>query len=80
MTKPLDRLIAEERLQQLREALLDLPPQMRQCVLLRLDQELKYREIAEVMNIAVNTVKSQLAQAKDRLRTRLEESFTDFQM
>ncbi len=51
---------------------------MRQCVLLRLDQEMKYREIADVMNIAVNTVKSQLAQAKDRLRTRLAGSFKGF--
>lgn len=80
VSKPLDRLLIEERLQQLRSALLDLPPQMRQCVLLRLDQEMKYREIADLMDIAVNTVKSQLAQAKERLKTRLEGSFSRFEM
>ncbi len=80
VTRPLERLLDEERLQQMRAALLDLPPQMRQCVLLRLDQEMKYREIAELMNIAVNTVKSQLAQAKERLKARLVEDFTDFQL
>jgi RNA polymerase sigma-70 factor (ECF subfamily) len=68
---PLAGILADERVQLLRQALESLPPQMRRCVLLRIDQELKYREIAEVMQIAVDTVKSQISQAKDRLEREL---------
>ena len=68
---PLDHLVAEERRSTLREALSELPPQMRRCVLLRLDRDLKYREIASLMQISVDTVKSQLSQARSRLQARL---------
>jgi RNA polymerase sigma-70 factor (ECF subfamily) len=68
---PLDGLIAEERRRAVREALAELPPQMRRCVVLRLDRDLKYREIAALMQISVNTVKSQLGQAKVRLEEKL---------
>jgi RNA polymerase sigma-70 factor (ECF subfamily) len=68
---PLDGMLAEERRSTLREALAELPPQMRRCVLLRLDRDLKYREIASLMQISVDTVKSQLAQARSRLQARL---------
>ena len=57
-----------ERREQLRSALEELPPRMRDCLLLRLDKGLKYREIAEIMNTRVDTVKSQLYQAKERLK------------
>lgn len=69
--EPLDDLLAEERVRVLRDALDELPPQMRRCVRLRLDQDLKFREIAVLMQISIDTVKSQMAQAKQRLRTRL---------
>jgi RNA polymerase sigma-70 factor (ECF subfamily) len=72
---PLSELLADERLQLLRRALDGLPPQMRRCVLLRIDQNLKYREIAEVMQIAIDTVKSQISQAKDRLERELGRHF-----
>jgi len=64
---PLAGLLADEQVGRLRQALQDLPPQMRRCVLLRIDQNLKYREIAGVMQISIDTVKSQLSQARDRL-------------
>jgi len=64
---PLAGLLADEKVELLRRALADLPPQMRRCVLLRIDQNLKYREIAGVMQISIDTVKSQLSQARQRL-------------
>ena len=67
----LDELLTAERQRKSREALDALPPQMRRCVLLRIDQNLKYREIAAVMQISIDTVKSQLSQARDRLGTKL---------
>jgi RNA polymerase sigma-70 factor (ECF subfamily) len=74
-SSPLDELLLDERKRVMREALDNLPPQMRRCVLLRIDQNLKYREIAAVMQISIETVKSQISQARDRLETRLGRYF-----
>jgi RNA polymerase sigma-70 factor, ECF subfamily len=63
----LEDVIHREQLAKIRAALQDLPPQMRQCCLLRYEQNLKYQEIATVMNISVETVKAHLFQAKKRL-------------
>jgi|SRR6185312_2576616 len=71
----LDGLLDRERKQKMRQALGALPPQMRRCVLLRIDQNLKYREIAVAMQISIDTVKSQISQARDRLETELGRYF-----
>ncbi|HEX6898595.1 MAG TPA: sigma-70 family RNA polymerase sigma factor [Thermoanaerobaculia bacterium] len=55
----------------LRNAVADLPPQMRRCVLLRVYQGLKYREIADVLGISLDAVKAHLGQAKTRLQQSL---------
>jgi RNA polymerase sigma-70 factor (ECF subfamily) len=60
-----------EQLATLREALDSLPPKMRRCALLRFQQDLKYREIAEVMKIQIDTVKAHIGQAKQLLQKRL---------
>jgi len=65
---PLDQVIDGERLELLRQAMDELPDQMRRCITLRIGEGLKYREIAEVMQISVQTVKAHLAQARERLR------------
>ena len=74
---PLDRMLAGERWDLLRQEVEELPPRMRCCLLLRLDQGLRYREIATIMSISVQTVKSQLHQARERLKERLSVHFTD---
>jgi RNA polymerase sigma-70 factor (ECF subfamily) len=61
-----------EEVAALRKALATLPPQMRTCVLLRLYQDLKYREIAETLHVSIDTVKSQIGNAKIRLRKILQ--------
>jgi RNA polymerase sigma-70 factor (ECF subfamily) len=72
--EPLTRLQEEERMKDAHEAFESLPPQMRRCVLLRA-QGLKYREIAEVLQVSIETVKSQLHQAKQRLRELLGDRY-----
>lgn len=52
----------------LREAIQKLPPRTRQIVRLRFGHALKYREIAVLLGVSVETVKSQLHQAKASLR------------
>jgi|ERR1700688_462787 len=65
---PLAETLRRERRDSLRAKLDQLPPQMRRCVYLRLDQDLKYREIAILMNISIETVKAHLHQAQKRLK------------
>lgn len=72
---PLHSVLTEERARLLREAVDDLPPRMRQCVLLRLDRGLKYREIAILLHVTEDTVKAQLFQARQRLHRALGEHF-----
>lgn len=74
---PLDQTLADERARLLRAAVEELPAKMRQCLLLRIDHDMKYREIAAVLQISIETVKSQLFQAKERLKERLAEHFPE---
>jgi RNA polymerase sigma-70 factor (ECF subfamily) len=68
---PLADLLVGERKQKLHEAMGELPPQMRRCVELRVNHDLKYREIAELMHVSIDTVKAHLFQARQLLKTRL---------
>ena len=74
---PLDGVLADERSKLLRSALEDLPVQMRRCVLLRVDQDLKYREIADLMKVSIDTVKAHLFQARQALKSKLGDYFDD---
>ncbi len=65
---PLDQVLNRERMQMLRQAMEELPEQMRRCLNLRIEADLRYREIAEIMQISVQTVKAHLAQAREKLR------------
>ena len=73
----LDMMLTEERVRKLHEALEDLPPQMRRVVLLRVNGDLKYREIADVMHVSIETVKAHLYQARQQLWNRLADYFAD---
>lgn len=75
----LEGLLTDERRKLLRDALEELPPRMRRCVLLRLDHDLKYREIAAILRVSVETVKAQLFQARQRLHHSLGEYFGDLE-
>ena len=65
---PLEEVLDEERFQLLHQAMGELPEQMRRCLTLRIAHELKYREIAEVMQISIQTVKAHLFQGRKKLR------------
>lgn len=67
----LDRLLASERVQQLRVAISELPPKMQQCVRIRILEDAPYDAIACRLGISVNTVKAQLFQARQHLNKRL---------
>lgn len=70
----INQLLQEEQRQRLVQAVADLPPQMRQCALLRYQQGLKYREIAVTLDLSIQTVKSHLFSTRERLKGELSES------
>lgn len=72
----LEKCLADEERRLLREALLSLPERMRFCVVLSL-RGYKYREIAERLQVSLNTVRKQLFDGREKLRQRLGAYFSD---
>jgi RNA polymerase sigma-70 factor (ECF subfamily) len=59
------------RLERLEEAIATLPPQQRQCLLMRVREEASYADIASTLRLSPNTVRNHLAQARQALRAAL---------
>lgn len=72
---PLESILEEERRLALRQAVTGLPDQMRRCVVLRIYQDMPYREIADALQVSIETVKAHLFQARKRLKSELAETF-----
>ena len=68
MTNPATAMRLAEDAQQLQTAMESLPPEFREALVLRHQEGLSYREIAEVADIPPGTVMSRLARARARLR------------
>lgn len=60
-----------ERAEQVRQAVLSLPPASRAALVLREYEGLSYREIAETLDIPMGTVMSRLSYARNHLRDAL---------
>lgn len=68
-----DQQLDQRRLDAVRAAIGTLPAQQRQCLLLRVRDDLPYTEIAGLLRLSVNTVRNHLAEAKKNLRRTLSE-------
>jgi RNA polymerase sigma-70 factor, ECF subfamily len=55
-----------------RDAVNELPERQRQCLLLRVRDELSYEEIANALRLSAYTVRNHLAAARKKLRERLD--------
>jgi len=66
-----DERLEAERLAALVKHLQALPPQQRQCLMLRVRHEMSYDEIAETLRLSVHTVRNHLAGARRSLRQAL---------
>jgi RNA polymerase sigma-70 factor (ECF subfamily) len=75
--RALDDVLERERSIALSQAIQALPDQMRTCFLLRYDQGRKYKEIAVLMKISIDTVKAHLFQARKRLKLELADDSED---
>jgi RNA polymerase sigma-70 factor (ECF subfamily) len=65
---PESRLLAVERVELLERGIRELPARQRQCLLLRVRQELSYEEIGALLELSAHTVRNHLAEARARLR------------
>lgn len=75
--EPLGQVLDLERQTLVHRAIEGLPTQMRRCVELRVGQDMKYREIAEVLRLSIDTVKAHLFQARKRLQHELRDYFPE---
>lgn len=60
--------IYERRMQQLREAMQELPPQKRRIFALKLSGKYSNDEIAKLLNLSTNTIKYQYSQSLKKIR------------
>jgi RNA polymerase sigma-70 factor (ECF subfamily) len=65
------RMVAEVRLQEVRDAIARLPEKQRAAVLMHKYEEMEYSQIANVLDCSESAVKSLLFRAYETLRTRL---------
>jgi RNA polymerase sigma-70 factor (ECF subfamily) len=77
---PLDNLAAQERKERVRAGVDRLPDFLREVVILAYYQGLKYREIADILEIPVGTVKSRLHAALNKLHEAWSESPSFFEV
>jgi RNA polymerase sigma-70 factor (ECF subfamily) len=77
VVNPESQVLEQEKLDKVREALQALPLQMRRCLLLRVDNEMSYEEIALIMGLSVNTVSAHLHQARRILKETLSRYFAN---
>jgi RNA polymerase sigma-70 factor (ECF subfamily) len=71
---PLEQVAAQERRERVRASVERLPEFLRQVLILAYYQGLKYREIADILDIPVGTVKSRLHAALVKLQEAWSES------
>ena len=67
-----ERRHEEERLKQLWAAIEKLPSRQRQCLLLWVRDDMTYEEIAETLQLSVNTVRNHLAESRKSLQKALK--------
>ena len=66
-----DKELQEERIIKIQDAIEDLSEKRKQIIKLNYEEGKSYEEIANELNISINTVKNQLVKAKQVIRRRL---------
>jgi RNA polymerase sigma factor (sigma-70 family) len=70
----IDRLLVEERRRRVRDALSQLPGRMREALLLRYSEDLRYDEMAAVLRVSESTLRSRVHHGLRQLRNLLEKN------
>ena len=69
LKRPEQWIIYNEQLKQLNNALAQLSYQQREVIILHLQGEMKFKEIAELQGVSINTVQSRYRYGLDKLRS-----------
>jgi RNA polymerase sigma-70 factor (ECF subfamily) len=69
LTRPQQWIIESERLRLLNNAMAQLPYQQREVVILHAQGEMKFKAIAELQGVSINTVQSRYRYGLDKLRS-----------
>ena len=69
LTRPEQWITDSEQLRQLNDALAQLPNQQREVVILHAQGEMKFKAIAELQDVSINTVQSRYRYGLDKLRS-----------
>ena len=70
--RPEQWIICSERLRQLNNAMAQLPHQQREVIILHAKGEMKFKAIAELQDVSINTVQSRYRYGLDKLRSILD--------
>ncbi|HMQ90166.1 MAG TPA: sigma-70 family RNA polymerase sigma factor, partial [Flavilitoribacter sp.] len=65
---PHEQVLRSERARIIMDALQKIPADQREVILMKEYEDLKFREIAEILDVSVNTVKSRLYYGLNALR------------
>ncbi len=71
LASPDDTVIFTEQAGRLSQVMSDLPQEQREVVLLRLAADMKFRDIAKLQEVSINTVQGRYRYGLDRLRSML---------
>lgn len=66
---PVQLVVCSEQLQQLSQAITELPYEQREAIVLRLHGEMRFRSIARLQNISIKTAQSRYRYGLDKLRS-----------
>ena len=72
---PLEQTAETDACVRIRAEIDRLPPEQRQVLLLRIDQELSYQEISRILRIPMGSVMSRLFRARQRLANKVREIY-----
>jgi len=70
--RPEQWIIDSEQLRRLNDTLAQLPEQQREVIILHLQGEMKFKAIAELQSVSINTVQSRYRYGLDKLRSILD--------
>ena len=70
--RPEQWIIDSEQLRQLNDALAQLPEQQREVIILHIQGEMKFKAIAELQGVSINTIQSRYRYGLDKLRSILD--------
>ena len=73
LARPEHWIIENEQAQVVNIALAELPPEQREVVVLHLQSDMKFRAIAQLQGVSINTVQSRYRYGLDKLRSLLIE-------